>query len=233
LLGSGLEKLGLTMEYEKRVVCYFDILGFRGAVCNGLLNASDIDRMFGEIDSVIEEWGGDIVDGSYFSDSFVVSIKLMVGTIKQLNFIVKILEKLLDHGLLARGGIAYGEVIHEGARVYGPALIKAVKAEERAIYPRIIADESLREVILPTVGNARIDYLTFLTDYVFVKTDEVDGVPYIDYISSILKRNNARDARRFRSIIDGLTRVGLASTDQGIVRKYSWVRDKLAAMASG
>lgn len=222
----------MTMEYQKRVVCYFDILGFRGAICNGRVTASDIDRLFGEIDTVMEEWGGDVVDGSYFSDSFVVSIKMMTGTIKHLNFIVKILEKLLEYGFLARGGIAYGDIIHTRSRVYGPALIEAVRAEERAIYPRIIADGSLRNVTLPTIGNAKIDYLTFLTDYVFIKTDAVDGMPYVDYISSILKRNHARDAAKLRSILDDMIKIGLASKVEGIAEKYSWVRDKLDAVAS-
>jgi hypothetical protein len=215
------------MEYEKRIVCYFDILGFRGAICNGLLTPTDVDRLFAEIDAILEEWGGDVVDGSYFSDSFVVSIKLMIGAIKQLTFIIKILEKLLDYGFLARGGMAYGEVVHEGARVYGPALIKAVQAEERAIYPRIIADDSLHDVILPTVGNAPIDYLNFMTDFVFVKTDEIDKMPFIDYLSSILVRNYPAEAARYRSILDSMIQVGLASKNPRIVQKYIWVRDKL------
>jgi hypothetical protein len=140
---------------------------------------------------------------------------------------VGILGKLIEYRLLARGGVAYGDLVHDNAKIYGPALVRAVELERKAFYPRIIVDESLRDVTMPTIGNAKIDYLNFLTDFVYLKNDPVDGMQYIDYVSSILERERREVAKSYRVILDEMILEGLQAGDARIVQKYEWLQDKM------
>ena len=79
------------MEYEKRILCYFDVLGFADKVCNNILNANTIDKLFSEIKEIISSNRQDSVVISHFSDSFVISIKLRTAAATQLRFVVDVL----------------------------------------------------------------------------------------------------------------------------------------------
>src|SRR6266700_2007111 len=101
-----------SMEYEKRIVCYFDILGFKNIVCKKMLACTDIDRLFYEISKIIKEYTQDSINISHFSDNFVISIRYRTSAPTQLRFTVDVLEKLLEFNLIARGAIVFGEVQH-------------------------------------------------------------------------------------------------------------------------
>lgn len=215
------------MNYEKRIVCYFDILGFKNAVLSNRLSADAVSQLLAEIDDVMGYYGKDTVDGTYFSDSFAVSIKIIVAAKTQLDFIVKILEKLIEYRFLARGGLAYGDLVHDNAKIFGPALVKAVELEKKARYPRIIIDDSLRELTIPTIGNATIDYLSFLTNFVYIKNDPEDGLPYIDYIYSILAREHKGASKTYKDVLDEIISEGLHASDERIIEKYEWLAKKV------
>jgi hypothetical protein len=215
------------MDYQKRIVCYFDILGFSRVVCDRRLSVEEIGNLFSEIDCVIKEEDGDAIDSIYFSDSFVVSIKRLTLSARQLRLIISILHKLIEYRLLARGGVAYGDLVHEGSKLYGPALVKAVELEHTAEYPRILLDESLADATIPTIGQGKIDYHRFFTDFVYVKTDSMDGKAYIDYISPIIGVDTD-DHKRYISILSGMLEEGLSSGNARLIKKYEWLKGKMS-----
>jgi hypothetical protein len=210
------------MEYEKRIVCYFDILGFGKNVIENNLTANIIQKLFNEIGYIINEYEQEQIQISHFSDSVVISIKNISKSATQLKFILDILIKLLEYKLTARGAMVYGEIIHTKENVYGPALVMAVKLEkENAIYPRIILDKSLDEEYLPTIGNARINHRAFFNNFKYVKTDIIDNEFYIDYISEISKKNVNIIVREN---IEELIRIGI--NDESLYEKYNWIKIK-------
>lgn len=210
------------MEYEKRILCYFDILGFANKVCNKILNANTIDKLFSEIKKIISSNRQDSVVISHFSDSFVISIKHRTAAPTQLRFVVDVLIKLLEYNLIARGAIVYGEIIHTEEIIFGPALVKAVRIEvTKSKFPRILLDESLDELPLPTVGNGTINYRAYFNNFIFVKTDSRDNEFYVDFISDLKTReNNANLTKNIEDLIN----TGIQN--QKISEKYLWLKEK-------
>jgi hypothetical protein len=190
-------------------------------VCDKKLTAENIEELFNEIGIIIAEYEQDHIQISHFSDSVVISIKNETASPTQLRFIVNVLIKLLEYKLTARGSIVYGEIVHTKKNVYGPALVKAVELEKKAIYPRIILDESLDEQPLPTIGNAQINYRDFFNNFKFVKTDITDNQFYIDYIGELNKKETYKTAR---NNLEELIRSGVKQIK--LFDKYEWLRIK-------
>ena len=211
------------MEYQERIVCYFDILGFGDNVCKKIFSAERITVLFEELRTIVDDYTTDDIQISHFSDSFIISILSRTSAPTQLRFVVDILIKLLEYKLIARGAIVYGEVIHTTANIFGPALVKAVCIEEnRAKYPRIVLDKSLDILPLPTVGNAEIVYRQYFNGFAFVKTDNIDKEYYVDFISEAFKRKNSE------MLIANLKELIAKGIDQPkIAMKYLWLQGKI------
>ena len=213
------------MNYENRILCFFDILGFRNIVNDKILDAHQIEKLFNELELIIEDYKQDNIQITHFSDSIVVSILRETKTPTQLKFIVEILIKLLEYKLIARGAIVFGELNHNSKNIYGPGLVKAANLEKSAaIYPRIILDESLDIKPLPTIGNTSINYRDFFNNFAFVKKDLVDNCFYIDLIGEIGKRPNSNN---LFEILNQLIETGLKHKDIKVTEKYLWLNRKM------
>ncbi len=144
------------IKYEKRIVAFVDILGFKAAV-------QDVERC-SEIGTILKlpyqlrkgDWPKTIkmtgVMMTSISDSIIFSIK--ASERGAMNKIVRGLMAwptlLLDqYGLMLRGGIAVGDVYHDDEVVFGPGLVKAYELESKAaFYPRIlIGEEDLEQAV--------------------------------------------------------------------------------------
>ena len=169
------------IKYEKRLVAFIDILGFKEIVKQSEKDTSKIEL----INSVLDyfktwetkgKWDLRLVkieedaqkrgienfdirgktNITAFSDSIVVSVKVdnnineMASTlIINLAYIGAI---LLEKGILLRGGLTVGNLIHiENGTVFGQGLIDSYKLESNsAKYPRIIlSDNLLKELNYP------------------------------------------------------------------------------------
>jgi hypothetical protein len=212
------------MIYEKRILCFLDILGFGKIINDKILDATKINALFAELELIINEYNQDGIQITHFSDSVVISILRTTRVPTQLKIIVEILIKLLEYKLIARGAIVYGELIHDSKNIYGPALVKASSLEkEKAINPRIILHESLCELQAPTFGNAIISIINFFDEFKYIKKDS-DNQYYIDLIGEIATKSNSEkyyDVLR-KLIVDGLTNSNLK-----IVSKYEWLDQKM------
>ena len=55
---------------------------------------------------------------------------------------------MIESGILIRGGVTLGPLIHESRVMFGGGMIKAYKLESKlAIYPRIVIDDRLVEIV--------------------------------------------------------------------------------------
>ncbi|MCZ2483135.1 hypothetical protein G9H64_09215 [Aquirufa nivalisilvae] len=213
------------MTYEKRIVCFFDILGFADAVKDKILSSDEIKSLFDELNILINENSNDYIPIIHFSDSFVITIKFKRNAPSQLGIVVKILIKLLEYNLLARGSIVFGEVLHFEKNIFGPALVEAVELEKKkAKYPRIIVDKSLNELELPTTGNGTITYINFFNNFRYIKLDDVDNEYYIDFIGELKNnKNNSNCVSNLHSLIKKFRN----SEDEKIREKYTWLENKV------
>jgi len=213
------------MDYENRILCFFDILGFGDIVKDKVIESNQIERLFNELELIIEDYKQDSIQITHFSDSIVISILKRTITPTQLRFIVEILIKLLESKLIARGAIVAGELIHNSKNIFGPGLVKAAYLEKNiAKYPRIILDESLDDKPLQTIGNAQVYYKDFFNNFAFVKRDKNDGHFYIDLIGEIEKRPNSNN---LFEILNQLIETGLKHNEKKVATKYQWLREKM------
>lgn len=143
----------MTQEaYEKRVVLFLDILGFKELIKKGReIELLDVLSIPQDLVGKYPFDGSTKMEITAFSDSIVVSelvesdfnIRRMVGYASYL------FTKFLEKKILIRGGIALGNLHHKDGIVFGPALVEAYKLEsELAFYPRIaVTDEIARSTL--------------------------------------------------------------------------------------
>ncbi len=162
------------MKYEKRLIAFIDILGFKEIVRSSEADDTKLDLIHSVLDFLkdwekSEKWNLKLVEieedaqkkgvesfdirgktnSTSFSDSIVVSVKVednineMASTlIVNLCFIG---AKLIEKGVLFRGGLTIGNLIHnDNGTVFGQGLIEAYQLESNnAKFPRIILSDKL------------------------------------------------------------------------------------------
>jgi len=148
------------MNYENRVVCFIDIMGFSELVSStvdksGNDNQDNLKRVLRALKRIEEMVNGIHLDPdnskeiTQFSDSIIISFLYkeeseVFHTLLSLRYL---LIDLISEGILLRGGITSGKIIHTKNIVFGPAVIDAYIMESKAAnYPRIIVDDSIFEI---------------------------------------------------------------------------------------
>jgi hypothetical protein len=185
---------GKLLEYKKAMVTYLDILGF-----SELINESK------ETPAVIAKIQNDLInlkkktsDGgltyrnlkgqeeqifhSYNFSDLTVRCTLLPEDADLNNFLSWELlyigvtqERLLQDGVILRGGICSGEIAAESdSIVFGPALVKAYWLEsEHATYPRVVIDRLLLKEARNQPG------VKYWSDHV---SQSDDGTYFLDYL---------------------------------------------------
>lgn len=184
------------MKYDDRIVCFIDILGFK-SIINQTIDKDGNDKEE-EIKLINEtlSLGLEILDldekyklakskvVTQFSDSFVISF--LVNERSEIFYTLIEIQHLIMNfmvkGILVRGGIAYGKLIHNDKVVFGPGLVKAYETESRAaLYPRVILDKTVIEIAKifhSHGGNPTHEEESIMN----VVTKDTDDMYYIDYI---------------------------------------------------
>ncbi|OAI44316.1 hypothetical protein AYO42_00795 [Rhizomicrobium sp. SCGC AG-212-E05] len=132
------------VHYERRLVAFFDVLGWRDKIEKAGTDPIQLARLRNVVGfySLIAKKRGTDSDLriSTFSDNVAVSAKL--SDLDFLLLMVGLVQILaVTEGCLLRGGVTIGDIVHDGDVVFGPALNRAYDIESRvAVYPRIVID---------------------------------------------------------------------------------------------
>jgi len=145
--------------FEQRAVAFLDVLGFKEIVSAAEKTQAGFDRL-ASLDAVINghvRWDNQRLKAEvpkeahpkyiFISDSIVISTPLVVSIerVDGLDILVikctQIAQKLLEMGLLVRGGISIGNVWHSGSNIFGSAYIEAYQIEQQTKRPRIMLSE--------------------------------------------------------------------------------------------
>jgi len=172
--------------YEKRVVLFLDILGFRDLVKNHreaeILDALSIPK---ELAGHYPFDGSTHMELSAFSDSIVVSERIIsnFNVQRMIGYSAFLYLRFLAKGILTRGGIALGNLHHRDGVVFGPALNEAYQLEsELAFYPRIVISNTSYIAAMQAVEeNESVHSKTFLQ---MVRHD-FDGVVHVNTLGSL------------------------------------------------
>lgn len=231
------------MNYENRVLCFVDILGFRSQIQQTLdKEGKDVGSSIGNIADAIleirelldidrpEENRGRAV--TQFSDSIVISFPINATSevFWTLNELLAIQINLVFRGMLCRGAVVEGKAIHSDKMVFGPALVEAYELESKAaLFPRIILGDSLLEVAKSAHAHHHSAREEVKSIKSMLKRDS-DGMWYIDYVTSAQGELDDPDFG-YPSYLNQLSDIvtsGMKSKDIPVRLKYQWIREKLA-----
>lgn len=183
--------------YEIRLVAFLDILGFKQLA----VKAKDDTKIFKNLWNALKtlnlttqiayfgstDMGPRLYDIAEVSDSIAISV-LVDGSIDAAFSQVRwILSTLFDvYGLICRGGITVGPVIHDRSMIFGPALQDAIELESKADVPRVLIQDS---VIAEALNPGVLEYGVRKKGH-NVRQD-TDGKYFVDYLSSPLLADEA------------------------------------------
>lgn len=215
--------------YENRFVAFLDILGFKNMVYDSISDPyklQKIDMALNYIRNIqLENYKFDNTDMgkqvSVFSDSIVISYKVEPGAgFFVLLDLVHICIDLLSSGILVRGGVTVGGLVHEINKCYGPAMIEAYKLESQmACYPRIIITPAVIENGLFYRINTYEQESEYINDLV---QEAENGHYHLDYLSQTSEFDNPRDVMcKVREFIIS----SLNSCPEDAKPKLIWMRD--------
>jgi len=171
----------VSLNYQERVVAFIDVLGFADLVKDSATGSAAQEKInkliaiYKVFDWFVPQMLDKLVDGSFFSDSFILST-----TSSQALYVIRetgnLCRYLLLQGFPCRGAIAAGLFQHRERIVIGPALVDAYRAEQSiAIYPRVVLDDTTanywEEECAPDTAHPHLKSL--------VKKD-CDGQHYLD-----------------------------------------------------
>ena len=233
------------IQYEERVVCFLDILGFGKHIRRTIADdQSIIVKKVGEIAGVLEtvrdvldldkEKCEDSTQITQFSDSIVISFLAneQSGIFFTLESILWVLIELVKKGFICRGGIVRGHLVHNNRLLFGPAIIDAYELEKKgAIYPKVILPESIVSLagLYPAPHHDGSDKIAYLKE---LAVKDFDGMYYIDYFGAAKKEldDPEYDYPLYLENVSELIENGLKNKDAAIRVKYQWMKEKYLAV---
>ena len=190
-------------EYTNRYVVFLDILGFKEVIKNedSALNIRgvydfirillfDIETGTNTLAGAILSKSKEKVKYAILSDSVVVSFPFsgdgfyslilfcLQLQLNALNMVDSLEYKVFNMPLFFRGGISYGDILHDDNVVFGPGQVDAYKLEDKyAKYPRIIIPEVLLGYGMHQMGDNKNTHV--VED---IMKPDGNGYYYVDYL---------------------------------------------------
>lgn len=266
--------------YEKRFVAFIDILGFK-ALINSVESATEESADFQRVKDILDflhresvESNGHhdllvyehVEDGlverelgdprlSYISDCVIISTEGSFDGFKAIcNKITKLSVQGASIGIYIRGALTYGNVYHHGPMLFGTAYQCAFGLEPQAVYPRVIVDDVVFDVLKDNVGTFPLHDSAIGTDsegrryllnypFNYISGYVTDWLSFLLRVkSSILYFLNKFDERisGFGPELKRLDKfccwkelygwnLNFDGGDSGVFRKYIWLKDEFNA----
>jgi len=234
-------------EYEKRVVVFIDILGFREHIKqttedNGyfikLRNCLNfIANLKIENDNEKKKNPENKREITVFSDSIVISYSTeFEGSVFWLLLdVVHIQLEMMKMGILMRGGLTVGNLCHNDNIVYGPAMIEAYELESKAaIYPRVVVNEEVfniaAQIATAFANDGKITH-TAATDEVQEMKEmcckDRDGHWFINFLSQSLEVNSVDNYFEALATLKNLISQEIEKNKlkPSIFLKYEWLKN--------
>lgn len=207
--------------YQKRIVAFIDILGFKTKIDDSLLSETTARKLHTALKRILRikldnedlssvlEMKSHGVEITTFSDSAVISYPAddIDGLFFLLLDLVHLQLELASCDVLLRGGITIGDLYHDGSIVYGPAMNEAYLLEsKKAVYPRVIADVyNINDFIKEQVKLGKADHYDVKDTLNLLKRDR-DGKYFVDMLRQDRELSAAGDEyfqwlRNLRTVI--------------------------------
>lgn len=253
------------IKYENQIVAFVDILGFKEIIKKSESNIKKQQLLYQTLEFLKKrensfKWNLQLVEVeedaqrkgvsnfdiesltncTCFSDSIVVSVKVNDNNINALTSTLitnlsYIGAKLMTEGILLRGGITVGKLIHlDNGIIMGQALIEAYQLETNsAKFPRIVLSQKLVDKLnypLETKKN-RYPYHQYLSRF----EDGCVGFHQMIYFQ-VLQNSNLFDNARLKRELKKIRKTIITGLDDHIEsaethQKYLWLKKEYEKLA--
>ncbi|MEJ5977587.1 hypothetical protein WG901_13135 [Novosphingobium sp. PS1R-30] len=161
-------------NYQRRFVAFLDILGFSRLVQQA--DDPDLrDSIVGAIETMRESLAPNEASDfrvTQFSDCTVLSAALSeYGCSLVMTGSIILATNLLNHGMLLRGGLAVGNMVHTDEVMFGPGFLVAHAQDKSGGTPKIAVDQSLVDEIAGWPNDSGLETL--------IRTDPYDLSPML------------------------------------------------------
>lgn len=239
------KKLLEPNTYSSGYVAFLDILGFK-EICRNK-SCEEIKALFDDIQMLKYDYCNyfgallvpqsviDNVEIKIISDSIIVTAPDGEdGIVFMLWFCSTLQNKMLNCGVILRGGISYGTYYVYDNTVFGPALVEAYEIEEKAVFPRIVLSKEI-EHQLANKGFFRKksvqDYMDKVSSNnhtdssiaLLIKKD-FDDVYFVHYFNPIQNISLNQNADR-KNEIENFIKANIEANqgNEKIQKKYQWL----------
>jgi hypothetical protein len=239
------QMLRVSEHYSKHVIAFVDILGFAHLVEKMDRDPTLIDEIYAVLSRFHEEeisagFGDWIREGvahvTAASDSIFFSIGIdewsksgsrrdsAWACLSTLESVYWLQRYLLKRGVLTRGGVSFGSLLHHQNIIFGPALVRAYRLESQlALFPRVIVDPQVLGLIAVTAEERVIPFRDRLAA---ITKRDTDGLTFIDYLHmDIMAVENAPEMHTLFEEIRTKTSTALAAarSDIRVFQKVAWL----------
>lgn len=237
------------MGYEKRVVAFIDILGFKNCLDKSNSVELEFERILTTLIDLKEffikpkdkyeveadrELGADtqIVQ---VSDSLIISrlVQEQGGVFHMLSDCAFAIHLLISNGFLCRGAIKVGNMYHKDTTLFGDAYIKAYQAESDERLPIVKFNKELFDIVQHFPGPANRGFEEWEIEYIKKNCKELmTGIYYLDYFTDYDDRVGGGEGtatnhyRKLREIIVEGLNIPKA------YEKYRWAADQFNKTAN-
>lgn len=232
-----------NMAYNKRIVAFIDILGFKASVYKSAENESEFNRIKETIKILKDEIEDHKDDPNYYdtqitqiSDSLIISRPLNErgGVFCLFEDISHTIHLLIKQGFLCRGSIQIGDMYHKESTLFGPAYIEAYVEESNIKLPIVKFNSEIFEVIRYFPGQ-EIGYAEWEVDFIANHCKELENEEYyFDYFSDYRSRygdeNGIETYNHYSQLRDIITE-GLQSSVDSVKSKNRWAATEFNLVA--
>ncbi len=239
---------------EKSICCFIDILGYKEIICNSTdeENEKNIEKLK-SVYRYFENLNNGYQDKyrnykvKTFSDNIFIEVELKEHSLFSLGVsnegtIYHILSELssfqnimfAEYGFFIRGSIVYGEIYSDDNIIYGKGIVEAVEGEKKAIFPRIIISEDLKQII----DENRKSYggKEYWGDKTLIKLDDYSGY-FLNYLDNMFYQSLEEVLEIHKKLIDeNLKKYSQLLNNYGndeenykkiqkVLKKYEWLKD--------
>ncbi|MBA8851368.1 hypothetical protein FHW20_002303 [Ochrobactrum intermedium] len=223
-------------KYERRLILFIDILGFKSMVNSSTVDTHKVEQLVSAVKSLRSlEMESSVFRSqrlSQFSDNVVLSFKYNTkgSTFWLIDQLTLVLIEMARKGILCRGAITVGDLLHTKDLVIGPGLVHAYELESQvSIYPRVIVDQVVLSNIVNNISESN-NYKTekrYIYDYLKIDGDGWHWVDYISYQSFVASGLEPEDYDEYREKLSELVENNINSKHPSVSTKYRWLEQKL------
>ncbi len=212
------------MNYETRILSYFDLLGWKEFIRESTRDPSlltDIETVVKAAEPLMSQFKADAqVQFAQFSDHICISVPDGVGAMRvACTMTIALSIKIIQLGHLVRGAIVRGPLIHRQNQIYGPALIEAHEIESRvAKYPRIVFSKQAKELAVTLEGQYQNRVLR----------EDFDGLSHLHLFGN---PDQVQARNHLNAALCGFRRPSKEVADLDVQAKRSWLEKYLAETA--